>query len=77
MTQKFDWLCGRITTTTPVTADYRGTQNVRRFMRSQCGEAFTFDRDFMHWIKDGAPKTMGDVVQEWIRRHRAVDREAH
>ena len=52
----------------PVTRTYRNTQNVRRFLRSQCGDGFKFDRPFMQWIKDGAAKTMGDVADEWLRR---------
>jgi len=67
----FDWHSGRITRDTPVTATYRNTQNVRRFLRSQCGSGFRFDRPFMAWIKDGAAKTMGDVADEWRRRNTA------
>ena len=29
---------------------------------------FKFDRPFMQWIKDGTPKTMGAVAEEWRRR---------
>ncbi|MGI9513084.1 MAG: DUF6434 domain-containing protein [Anderseniella sp.] len=66
---EFDWHCDTITRSTPVTVSYRNTQNVRRFLKSQCGENFRFDRSFMQWIKDGTDKTMGDVVDEWMRRH--------
>jgi hypothetical protein len=65
---RFDWHCDALHRDTPVDADYRNTQNVRRFLRSQCGEEFVFDRDFMAWIKDGRPKTLGDVADEWLRR---------
>lgn len=65
---EFDWHAGRITRDTHVTRSYRSTQNVRRFLRSQCGAQFKFDRAFMHWIKDGTKKTMGDVAEEWLRR---------
>lgn len=65
----FDWHGGMIDRSTPVSADYRNTQNVRRFLRTQCGPGFRFDRPFMAWIKDGRPKTMGDVADEWFRRH--------
>jgi hypothetical protein len=65
----FDWHSRPITPDTPVDDHYKNTQNVRRFMLEQCGEAFRFDRDFMAWIKDGASKTMGDVVIEWQRRN--------
>lgn len=64
----FDWHSDPITRDTPVSASYRNTQNVRRFLQSQCGARFTFDRPFMRWIKDGSPKTMGDVADEWMRR---------
>ena len=64
----FDWHAAAITDDTPVTANYRNTQNVRRFLLKRCGADFVFDRAFMAWIKDGRPKTMGDVAAEWLRR---------
>ena len=70
---QFDWHCDRITRATPVTRTYRNTQNVRRFLRSQCGEDFKFDRPFMAWIKNGKAKTMGDVADEWLRRRSSAD----
>lgn len=66
----FDWHDGETSRATQVNAGYKSTQNVRRFMGSQCGGAFKFDRPFMVWIRDGAPKTMGDVADEWTRRQR-------
>ena len=68
MTDVFDWHSGNITRSTPVTASYRNTQKVGRFLVAQCGENFKFDRPFMAWIKDGRTKTMGDVADEWKRR---------
>jgi hypothetical protein len=68
MTDAFDWHGAKITRATPVTPSYRNTQNVRRFLVAQCGADFKFDRPFMAWIKDGKPKTMGDVADEWKRR---------
>ena len=68
---EFDWHADQITRSTPVTANYRNTQNVRRFLRSECGAQFKFDRPFMQWIKSGTKKTMGDVADEWLRRSRA------
>ncbi|MEM6490814.1 MAG: DUF6434 domain-containing protein [Pseudomonadota bacterium] len=64
----FDWHADAITRATPVTPSYRTTQNVRRFLKRACGDDFKLDRAFMAWIKDGAPKTMGDVADEWLRR---------
>ena len=67
---KFDWHSDLITRDTPVTANYKNTQNVRRFMKSQCGNGFKFDRPFMAWFTGGTEKSMGDVADEWKRRHR-------
>ena len=64
----FDWHSSRIMRTTTVDANYRNTQNVRRFMVEQCGDGFKFDRHFMAWIRNGASKNMGEVVDEWRRR---------
>lgn len=64
----FDWHGALITATTPVTPSYRNTQNVRRFLQDACGAEFKFDREFMAWIKNGEPKTMGEVAAEWLQR---------
>jgi len=66
---EFNWHTDTITRSTPVTASYRNSQNVRRFLKSQCGAGFKFDRPLMKWIKDGTDKTMGDVADEWIKRN--------
>ncbi|MEZ8038227.1 DUF6434 domain-containing protein [Vibrio sp. 1F263] len=68
---KFDWHCDKITAETPVTNTYKGSQNVRSFLKEACGPDFKFDRPFMAWIKDGNPKTMGDVAREWQLRNRS------
>lgn len=65
----FDWHSDPITRQTPIDTRYRNTQNVRRFMKEQCGETFHFDRPFMAWIRSGAPADMGSVVDEWRRRN--------
>lgn len=65
---KVDWHSALLTRTTLVDKHYRNTQNVRRFLTEQCGEDFRFDRDFMAWIRNGVPKTLGDVANEWKRR---------
>ncbi|CAD5106201.1 DUF6434 domain-containing protein [Zestomonas carbonaria] len=68
----FDWHSDPITRSTDVCDGYRNTQNVRRFLIEQCGADFKFDRAFMAWIRNGAPKNMGDVADEWQRRRRGV-----
>ena len=47
---------------------YKNTQNVRRFLIHECGPNFKFDREFMAWIRNGMPKNMGDVADEWSRQ---------
>jgi hypothetical protein len=64
----FDWHSEQITRATPITKSYRNTQNVRRFFKSECGNAFRFDRPFMAWLKIATNKTMGDAADEWLRR---------
>ncbi|MES2077395.1 MAG: DUF6434 domain-containing protein [Pseudomonadota bacterium] len=72
----FDWHGGSISRETVVDSAYRNTQNVRRFLALECGAAFKFDRDFMAWVRDGRPKTMGDVADEWMRRRNAAGVQA-
>lgn len=64
-----DWHSAALTRGTPLDKQYRNTQNVRRFLTSQCGEGFKFDRHFMAWIKSSENLTMGDVADEWLRRN--------
>jgi len=64
---KFDWHGGEISRTTEIDADYKNTQNVRRFLSHLCGPDFKFDREFMAWVRNGSPKNMGDVADEWTR----------
>ncbi|MBU9811640.1 hypothetical protein J1781_04810 [Rahnella sp. C60] len=66
---KTDWHSSSLTSTTSIDKNYKNTQNVRRFMIKECGEDFRFDREFMMWIRNDDPKTLGDVVNEWKRRH--------
>jgi hypothetical protein len=66
----FDWHGGNILRTTMVDANYKNTQNVRRFMTQECGEPVKFNRDFMAWIVNGQTKNMGDVADEWLRQQR-------
>lgn len=66
---RFNWHSDTLTRDTLVDEDYRNTQNVRRFMLEHCGDGFKFDRDFMAWIKNNESKTLGEVVDEWRRRH--------
>ena len=65
----FDWHSDPLDRDIVETEDYKSTQNVRRFLISQCGDRFRFDRPFLDWIKNGERKTLGDVADEWLRRN--------
>lgn len=65
----FDWHSDAITRDTPVTPDYRTTQNVRRFLAAELGHPIKLKREDMAWIRS-EPKTMGDVADELARRGR-------
>ena len=67
----FDWHSNKISADMPVTDTYKNTQNVRRFLKASCGSDFKFNREFMDWIKNGEPKTMGEVALEWLRREQS------
>jgi hypothetical protein len=71
--KSFDWHSSPIKRTTPVTATYRMTQNVRRFFKAACGDHFKFDVSFMAWMKNGNAKTMGEAAEEWLRRRAKLD----
>ena len=66
----FNWHSDPITRSTAVCTGYKNTQNVRRFMIEQCGADFRFDRSFMAWVRNGLPKSMGEVVDEWKARYK-------
>lgn len=63
----FDWHLGSITRSTPIDKNYRNTQNVRRFLIAECGEAFRFNRELIAWIKEGGASTIGEVADQWVR----------
>jgi hypothetical protein len=64
----FDWHSAPLSRSTVIDNHYKNTKNVRRFLTQECGENFKFDRDLMAWIRSGAPKNLGDVADEWVRR---------
>jgi hypothetical protein len=67
----FDWHGGQLSRDTQIDADYRNTQNVRRFLTAECGPDFKFSRELMAWIRSGKASNMGDVAEEWLRRRAA------
>jgi len=75
-TKGFDWHGGALSRETVLTDTYKNTQNVRRFFRSELGDAFKFNIEFMAWLKGNAGKTLGDACAEYRamkRREAAPD----
>ncbi|PHR23094.1 MAG: hypothetical protein COA37_10050 [Hoeflea sp.] len=68
MTDIRDWHSDPAADSTIIDANYRNTQNVRRFFKSAIGDHFKFDRPFMAWMKAHAGSTMAEAVAEWRRR---------
>ena len=52
---------------TIIDAGYRNNQNVRRFFKAEIGKRFSFNIEFMNWMKSNNGKTLGDAVDEWLR----------
>jgi hypothetical protein len=67
----FDWHSGDITRATQITKSLRKTQKVRRFFTTECGDGFRFDVSFIAWLKAAVGQTMGEAVDEWLRRQAA------
>jgi Domain of unknown function (DUF6434)/SAP domain-containing new25 len=68
----FDWHGGALNDATMITADYRNTQNVRRYFIAKIGRHFSFTIAFMAWMKANGGKTLGDAAVEWKRVHALV-----
>jgi len=48
-----------------ITDNYRNTQNVRRFFKSQLGTGFAFNIAFMDWMKANAGRTLADACEAY------------
>jgi Domain of unknown function (DUF6434)/SAP domain-containing new25 len=64
---KMEWHKADLTLETVITDSYKNGQNVRRFFTEQCGQNFSFNIEFMAWIKANVGKTLKDAVEEWLR----------
>lgn len=64
-----DWHSATLTAATKIDANYKNTQNVRRFFKKQLGESFKFDRSFMKFLKESTGITLLDAVTYWKNLH--------
>lgn len=62
---KFDWANAELTRETPITDNYKNSENVRRFFKREIGPHFKFNVKFMNWMKDNIGQTLGDAVNAW------------
>ncbi|MGL4489381.1 MAG: DUF6434 domain-containing protein [Rhizobiaceae bacterium] len=67
-----DWHSASLSSATIITANYRNTQNVRRFFIATIGRHFSFNIAFMAWMKANVGKTLGEAAEEWMRVHALV-----
>jgi hypothetical protein len=67
----FDWHAGRLSGDTVITATYRTTPQVRRFVHDHV-PGFTFSRPFQAWIGENVGMTLSDLVVEAARRSRQM-----
>ncbi|WP_146174224.1 DUF6434 domain-containing protein [Litoreibacter ponti] len=62
---KFDWHSAPLSPETIITDSYRNSQNVRRFFKSQLGDSFKFNIEFMAWMKANVGLTLADACAEY------------
>lgn len=66
----FDWNSAPLHSETRITDNYRNTRNVRNFFIKQIGPGFSFNVDFLAWLKQHVGHTLGDAVLQWKKiRH--------
>jgi ribosomal protein S8 len=61
----FDWKNAELTLKTPITDNYKNTENVRAFMKKHIGEHFKFNVEWMNWLKINVGKNLGEAAEEW------------
>lgn len=64
-TSGFDWAHADLTVDTVITDSYRNGPNVRRFFEAHLGTRFSFNIEFMAWMKANVGRTLGDAIREW------------
>lgn len=63
----FDWNREPLSLSTIITDNYKNTQNVREFFSKEIGKNFSFNVNFMNWMKNNTGKTLKDAIIEWER----------
>jgi hypothetical protein len=59
---RFDWHVGPVDRLTEITDNYRNTQCVRRFFKSELGDGFHFTIAMIDWMRGNVGRSMADAV---------------
>ncbi|MEM1365549.1 MAG: DUF6434 domain-containing protein [Pseudomonadota bacterium] len=62
----FDWHSEPLSTDTVITDSYKNSQNVRRFFKSEVGDGFKFNIEFMAWMKANVGRTLAEACEEYL-----------
>ncbi|OEK01836.1 hypothetical protein BFP97_10055 [Roseivirga sp. 4D4] len=62
---KFNWAKERLTLDTVITDNVSFGPNFRKFMISQVNRKFSFNTDFMDWVKANIGATLRDAIHKW------------
>lgn len=65
----FNWGNEQLNLTTIITDNYKNSENVRSFLIENIGLHFSFNTQFMRWMKENEGKTLSDAIEEWKRIH--------
>jgi hypothetical protein len=72
----FDWNREPLNPHTRITDNYRNTRNVRNFFIEQLGPGFSFNVEFLAWLKQHVGHTLGKAVRQWkLIRHSAATKK--
>ena len=73
---KFDWNNERLSKLTVITNNYKNTENVRLFFKTELGSNFSFDVKFMNWMKKNEGKTLNEAIEQW-KRFKEIKKNKH
>jgi hypothetical protein len=64
---KFDWNNAPLTLKTIISDNYKCSQHVRDFFKSEIGNHFHFNVELLQYMKKNVGKTLGDAKNEYLR----------
>lgn len=62
-TSTFDWSKEPLSVDTRITDSYRNGPHARAFFEKHIGPSFSFNADFMSWMKENIGKTLQDAIE--------------